>query len=468
MIPKEMLEKAEEIALELMKRDDFVVIHHNDADGITAGAIAFKMLEREKKQVKAKWVKQLYKETIQEIKGLGKNYVFVDFGSGQLDELKKEFNEENFFIFDHHQPLKTEHEFHFNPLLFGVDGGKELSGSGTVFLIALALNEKNVDLSPLAIIGAVGDMQDFKGKLIGVNEVILNKSIEAGLMLKEIDLRLYGRITRPLVQFLMYSSNPILPQLTASEEKCFEFLKEKGFALKKGDKWRTYSDLSEKEKKELTTELIIHLTNFGEPEWKVKELIGEVYTLLNESKNLPTRDAKEFSTMLNACGRHGSAEIGLQVCLGDREEFFDKAMDLLAIHRRELSEGIRFVQEKGISEEKEFYFFDAEEKISETIVGIVAGMLYGSGIIESNKPIIAFARNEKNEIKVSGRGTMDLIRKGLNLGKAFKEISHLIQGEGGGHNIAAGMKFPQEFKEKFMKLMNEKIEEQMNLEKNKN
>jgi single-stranded-DNA-specific exonuclease len=460
MIPKKMLLKAKEIALELKKRNDFVIVHHNDADGITAGAIAFKMLEREGKKVSAKWVKQLYKETIQEIKGLGKNYVFVDFGSGQLNELKENF--ENFFVMDHHQPVKIKHEFHFNPLLFEVDGGKELSGSGTVFLIALALNEKNIDLSSLAIIGAVGDMQDFKGKLIGVNEWILNKAIESKTILKEIDLRLYGRITRPLTQFLMYSSNPILPNLTANEENCIKFLKEKKFELKKKEKWITYSDLNEKEKKELISELIIHLTSFNEPEWKIKELIGEVYTLIKEEKNSPLRDAKEYSTLLNAVGRHGKAEIGLKVCLGDRENAFEEAMDLLLIHRKELSEGIRFIQEKGIQEEKEFYFFDAEQKISETIVGIVAGMLYSSGIIESNKPIIAFARTNENEIKVSGRGTNELIRKGLNLGKAFKEISPKIQGEGGGHSIAAGCKFPQEFKEKFMKLMNEKIEEQMN------
>ncbi len=453
-----MLEKAKKIALELKKRNDFVVIHHNDADGITAGAIAVKMLERENKKVQSKWVKQLYKETIKEIKGLGSTYVFVDFGSGQLEELKKNFKE--FFVFDHHQ-LTGEYEFQFNPLMFGVDGGRELSGSGTVFLIALALNEKNVDLSGLAIIGAVGDMQDFKGKLIGVNSWILEKAIESKIISKKIDLRLYGRITRPLTQFLMYSSNPILPGLTASEKNSQEFLISKGFKLKEKNKWRTYNDLTELEKKELTTELIIHLTNNGAPEWKVKELIGEVYTILNEEKNSLLSDIKEYSTLLNSCGRHGEANIGLKVCLGDRGKALNKAMDLLLIHRRELSEGIRFVQEKGVVEEKEFYFFDAGEKISETIVGIVAGMLYGSGIIESNKPIIAFARTKQGEIKVSGRATMDLVRKGLNLGKAMKEISKKIQGEGGGHAIASGMKFPKEFKEKFIELMNEKIKEQL-------
>ncbi|MFH1587771.1 MAG: DHH family phosphoesterase [Candidatus Diapherotrites archaeon] len=478
-IPKEMHSKAKEIASELRKRNDFVVVHHIDADGISAGAIAFKMLEREKKKVKAIGVKQLYKETISEIKGMGKNYIFVDFGSGQLSELKKNFCEArtaesssrpppgvtgDFFVFDHHQiEANTEHNFQFNPMLFGINGGTELSGSGTAYFIALALNEKNIDLSVLALIGAAGDMQDFKGKLIGLNELILEHAIKEKLIEKKTDLRLYGRISRPLIQFIMFSSNPILPELTANELNTIEFLKKTGIQLKNRNEWRAYEDLNLNEKKELSTALMMHLMNQGAQEWKLKELIGEIYTLLKEEKKSVTRDVKEFSTMLNACGRHGKPEIGLKVCLGDRKEFFDKAMDLMLIHKKELSEGIRFVQEKGIQEMEEFYFFDAGKEISETIVGIVAGMLYGSGIIEAVKPILAFSRTEKNEIKCSGRGTTELVRKGLNLGKAMKEVCAKLgeDAEGGGHKIAAGSKFPEEKKEEFLKLINEEIRKQM-------
>ena len=67
----EWKEKMQEMAAEVKKRDDFVVIHHYDADGCSSGAILFKALQREGKKVRKKWVKQLYNETISEIKGLG-------------------------------------------------------------------------------------------------------------------------------------------------------------------------------------------------------------------------------------------------------------------------------------------------------------------------------------------------------------------------------------------------------------
>ena len=78
------------------------------------------------------------------------------------------------------------------------------------------------------------------------------------------------------------------------------------------------------------------------------------------------------------------------------------------------------------------------------MVGIIAGMLYGS-VIDENKPIIALARNEDESIKISGRGTSSLIRRGLNLGLAFKDLGKEIEGtQGGGHAIAAGAKVPSE------------------------
>ena len=121
-------EKMQEIASSVRKNDDFVVIHHYDADGTSSGAILFQALEREGKKVQKMWIKQLYKETISEIKGKGKNYVFVDFGSGQLGYLKEEFGD-NLYVFDHHQKSNVEHPNHFSPFDYGINGGNEISAS---------------------------------------------------------------------------------------------------------------------------------------------------------------------------------------------------------------------------------------------------------------------------------------------------------------------------------------------------
>ena len=455
-------EKMQEIALEIKKRDDFVVIHHYDADGCSSGAIMVSCLMREGKKVTKMWVKQLYKQTIEDIRGLGKNYVFVDFGAGQVDYLKEEFGE-NLFVFDHHQKVNVEHKNHFSPFDYGINGGTEISAAGVAYLFAKTLNPNNKDLLPLAIVGAVGDMQDYHGKLQGLNAELVKEGQKNGFLKVENDLRLYGRVSRPLIQFVMYSNAPMLPELTANQENTIKFLQETGIKLKEGGKWRTYVDLTQEEKKKLATAIIIHLQKFNVPEWKIQELIGEVYTIPNEPKHSPLSDAKEYATLLNSCGRHGKADVGVEVCLGDREEKYSEALELMKEHRRQLRKGIEFVTQRGVTTEPEYYFFDSGKEIKESIVGIVAGMLFGSGLIENNKPILAIAENEEGTLKISGRATKELVRKGLNLGKAFKEVcAELGEGnEGGGHAIAAGLQIQAKNKEQFLRKMNVIIKKQM-------
>jgi len=458
------------MASKIKTLDKIVVVHHYDADGLSSGAILIKALEREGKKVSSLCLKQLYKENIDQIKSLGNKYVFVDFGSGQMDYLVDELGKENIFIIDHHQPVLLEDkiiqiEYHVNPLLFGIDGGKEISGSGLTYLVAKEINSNNIDLSGLAIVGAVGDMQDFGGHLIGLNSKILEESINAKIVEKKIDLRLYGRISRPLTQYLCFSSSPIIPELTAEQENCVSFLQGLGLPLKDSltEQWLSYENLNESQKKKLSSSLILHLSKHNFPEWKIKEMIGEVYTLLLEEKKSPLRDAKEFATALNSCGRHARAEIGLAVCLGDRnlDGAYGELLGLIQEHRAALAKGIQFVTEHGVEEKENFYFFDAGKEIQDSLVGIIAGMLYGS-VIKEDKPIISLARNTDGTIKVSGRATSSLLRKGINLGAAFKEISNELSGvEGGGHKIAAGCRVPEEKLEKFLEILEIKLENQV-------
>jgi RecJ-like exonuclease len=453
-------EKLRQLAEEIKAKDDFVVVGHHDADGISAAAIAVKALQRLGKKTQTRIIKQLYPEDIVELKGLAENFLFVDFGSGQLDVLLKEFKE-NFFVLDHHIPLEgVDYEFHLNPQPYGFSGNNEISGSGLSYLFAKALNEKNVDLSPLAIVGAVGDMQDSRGKLIGLNAEILREAVGHGAMAMERDLHLYGRISRPLLQFIFFSSSPILPDLTANEENCHAFLNGLGIPLKDGERRLSYSELSPEAKRKLTTALLLHMQAHNVPEWKLQELIGEIYTLLDENPKSPLRDAKEFATLCNSCGRHGQAEVALAVCLGDREEKYGQALLLLQEHRTQLRQGIELMQERGVEERDYFYFFDAGDEIKDSLVGIVAGMLYGSGTIEVGKPIIALGRYEAGVVKVSARATRDLVRKGLHLGEILRKICGELGGiaSAGGHAIAAGARISEEQKPLFLEKLDLEIQ----------
>lgn len=450
------------MARELSNRSKWVVVTNHDADGLSAGAIIITALQRAGHQPMVRVLKQLYRESLTDLVPLGENFFFVDFGSGQLDFLTEELGE-RFFVLDHHQPLQIEYAWHCNPFLFGFDGGHEVSASGMAFWFAMALDPANQDLAALAVVGATGDMQDGDGKLVGLNARITEHGQTAGVLSKKNDLRLYGRISRPLVQFLAFSSAPVLPGLTANEPNCIRFLQELGIDLKQGEEWTTYETLSLEEKKRLVSALILLLHEHGFSEKKIQGLVGEVYSLSRENPRSPLFDAKEFGTLLNACGRWSKSEIGLAVCLGDRNEQYAKALSLLAQHRKQLHEGIEWVRQTGVHEKKSFYFFDAEEKIEDGIVGIVAGMLYGSGQIGFDKPIIALARYPNGDIKASGRATRELVENGLNLGHAFKEVCAILGtgNEGGGHKIAAGAKVLPEHKDRFLELVNNRIAEQL-------
>ena len=107
----------------------------------------------------------------------------------------------------------------------------------------------------------------------------------------------------------------------------------------------------------------------------------------------------------------------------------------------------------GVVEEREHsYILDAGSRIKDSLIGVVGGMLYSSQAIGTNKPILALTLDEEeNRLKISGRGTRPLVRKGLHLGEAMKEAAQAYGGEGGGHNIAAGAHIPPEKKEEFLK-----------------
>ena len=254
----------------------------------------------------------------------------------------------------------VEHQWHVNPLLFGINGGTELAGAGVTFFFALALNEKNKDLSALGVVGALGDMMDFNANstLIGMNRKIIEIAIKEKLLELKKDLRLYGRISRPLVSFLMFSSNPILPELTANEDNCKALLAQLGIPLKDSftEQYLSYEDLAPEQKRVLTSALMRNLTEHNVPEWKIKDLVGEVYTLLRKHPKSPLRDGKEFATMLNACGRNKRPEIALAVCLGDRGDAYGEALALMDAHRNNLRQGIEFIQKHGVEERKSFYF----------------------------------------------------------------------------------------------------------------
>ena len=455
-----MLKRAEELGKIIRNSKDIHIISHIDADGISAGTIAYQTLKRLGKNYSIEFVKQLDDKVLERLKNENHELVwFTDLGSS----ISTSYPEINKVVTDHHFcPENSNSPFHLNPHLFNLDGGLEISGAGTTYLVSKAIDKKNMDLSSLALVGSCGDLQDRKNcKLIGLNRKILSDGEKIGIVKSKIDIRYFGRETRPIYKMLQYSSDPIIPGLSGRESSCISFLKELGIAMQDGDEWRKWIDLSKDERRLIISNIaqLLLLKGFGHK--LTKRIIGEVYVLNHEKQGTELHDAKEYATLLNSTARYGKYEVGLKVCLGDRDKFLREARKLLLGHRHNLVEGLQFAREEGIIKRNYLQFFHAGSGIRDTIVGIVANMLLNSEDISSELPLIGFADKGNGEVKASARATEQLVEKGLNLSIAMKKAALAFDSIGGGHNIAAGATIPKGKEEEFLDILEEEIKTQL-------
>ncbi|MFB6271001.1 MAG: DHH family phosphoesterase, partial [Halobacterium sp.] len=317
------------------------------------------------------------------------------------------------------------------------------------------------DLAALAVVGAVGDRQTVNGELVGANTAIAAEGVEAGVLDTAKDLALYGTQTRPLPKLLEYASEVYVPGITNDENGAVRFLDGLDVDLHDGGDWRTWASLSHDERQTVVSALVKRAVRHGVASDDLTDLVGTTYTLAREEPGTELRDASEFSTLLNATARYERADVGLAVCLGERGAPLDAARELLREHRRNLSEGLNWVQSEGVNVEDDVQWFHAEDRIRETIVGIVAGMALGSDATESDRPIVGFGNKNDDEVKVSARATSRLVDQGLDLSVVMQEASQAVGGDGGGHVVAAGATVPKGEERAFLDEAAERVREQL-------
>ena len=297
-------------------------------------------------------------------------------------------------------------------------------------MFAAALNSENTDLSPIAIVGACGDMQDF-GKLTGLNRDILRKGKTLGLLDFTDDLLLYGRYTRPLFKSLQYFSDPYIPGITGDEYACKTLLEE--LNIQKENDWITLSQLSFEQKRLLASELVTRSLRLCPPDLSKhipKMIIGESYSLTREEKTSPLRDCTEYATCLNACGRRGRFEVGIEVAKGNRGIYYEMLLTLLQEHRASIARALQSMTEREIKKLKMLQIMNASG-VSDTIVGTVAQMLLGQNGVDPYLPLMVYTPSDRNPsvCKVSVRCSRLLLYRKIHLGKAIQKAALLSGGE---------------------------------------
>ena len=465
--------EASKVILETVQKEGFIhVFSHLDADGIAAAGVMGKALFRLDAKFRIRITQQIDEKIIDEIVvDKPQLVILTDFGSGYLDMLQEKFPKTKVLILDHHQMNGTLKNLNFvqvNPHLFGIDGASDVSGSGVAYFVAKAVNHSNVDLAPIALVGALGDMQDKyeQRSLRSLNEIIVDDGVAAGILKVVKDLTFFGRETRPIHKTLATTTNPFIPGLSGEEDKALVFLSSLDIPIKQGDKWRALCDLTDDERKRLCSALADHLLSKG-LHMEVENLIGYIYVLTKEEPNTPLRDGREFAVLLNSTGRMDRPSLGIAICMGDRKVALEEANKILEDYRKNINKYLGWVNEKPerMREFQNIYVIYGESFINEKIIGTVSSIIV-STLVNNEKPLIAFANVEKEQAaKFSSRTTEAAIRKGVNLGEVMRLASEEHGGKGGGHNIAAGAQVPLDKIEAFIKTVDELVGKQLRGEK---
>ncbi len=465
--------QAAKTILETVKENGVIhVFSHLDADGLAAAGIIGRALFRLDARFRIRITQWINDKIVEEILSEKPQLiVLTDLGSGYIDLLNEKLSDFKIVILDHHQVSgeQTANIVHVNPHLHEIDGARDISGSGVTYFAAKAIDKANIDSAPIAVVGALGDMQDkYDQRMLGgLNEKIVEDAKSTGLLTVEKDLIFFGRETRPIHRTLASTTNPFIPGISGEEDKSLAFLVSLDIKPKHGDKWRALRDLSEEEKKRLCSALADYLLSKG-LHYEVSNLIGHVYILSREEPWTPLRDAREFSVLLNGTGRMDKPSLGVAVCMGDRGSALEEANKVLREYRRTLGKYLGWVMEKPerMEELQNIYVVHGEDFLEDKIVGAISSIL-STSLPNPEKPLIMYANVKEEEIAKFSARTVDMVtHKGVNLGEVMQVAAEKFLGKGGGHNIAAGAQVPIKNINTFIKLVDELVGKQLKGEKN--
>lgn len=440
--------------------DSITIISHIDADGIASEAILGQAVMRLDIPCRSVFVRQLEPLTMPQVPSDNSFKIFADLGAGQQNLLSdRGLLEKDVLIIDHHvsQPGGREYR-QVNCLPYGHE---KMSAAGICYLVAKAIDAKNMDLAKTAIIGNVGDMMARENcGLVGlVRDVIVpDGEMSRNVEVRRRDLNCYGTATRPVYLSLAYNDDPFIRGISNSPEGAKQFLRRLGIRQQTADgRWIVWDELPKEDKKTIISALAEQLMAAGEPTGR---LFAETYHFPDELARTPLRNAQEFATLLNACGRWARPQVGSSILRGDRGGAYRDAEHMLTNHRAIIRDLLNYIVDTGVTELDSLQYIHVGSKYPDTIVGIGAGMALSK--LNSSKPILILCTvpEDENLTKVSMRTTERVVGSGIDLQKAISEASAEYGGGGGGHKIAAGAYIPRSAEEEFVKRVNRILKEQ--------
>jgi RecJ-like exonuclease len=419
------------------------VVSHYDADGITAAAIICKALYRAGYDFHASLMRNPFDKGLERVKKEANELIiFLDMGSGQIETIEQ--FDSKIIIIDHHQYLKkdvADHVLQINANLCGMNGNYEASGSSLSFAVAMALNPKNAELSPLALAGVTGDKQ-YIGGIRGYNKTLLDEALKNGYLTQKTSIKLSGDT---LADALYYAVDPYYSGLSGDKKGIEKLMKNLNL-----EKTVKIEELNDDQKRQLHSILMFSLIKKGCQQNILDTVIRERYY-----SEMVHGELERFADLLDACGKGGNRGLGLATCLGDKDSF-NEALSLEKEYKQTILDELLRLEKEGFEEKKSFrYFYSNDSSLGGVIGGIATNYL-----LDSEKPLLSLVRND-DELHVSCRGNQGLVKNGLDLGGAMKEVATELKGHGGGHQIAAGATIDIKKEEKFLDKVDSIISKQL-------
>lgn len=422
---EEAVEYAKDLLLSLPKKSLIRIIGHVDADGIASASIVAIALERAgyRYHISIKPTKSNLMDDI----AMEENefIIFTDIGSGYLREMEK--LKSSIIVLDHHlsydEPPKNV--MYVNARLYGIDGSREACGSTVAYFFARAIDENNVDLSQLAIVGAIGDKQSMEG----YNRKVMEEGIANGFIETRDEYIFKGETLKDAIE------NSLEPYFTGMAN-ANSFIESIGLEPQKN-----FDEMDDEERKKFLSALTLKLLEQGcdEIEWRKRMIYGTNYGNLHD-----------MASKLNASARLNEYGTGIGTCMGDKKAR-ERIFILQERYRDEIRKEMREMERKEPYEMKKYlYFYNDKASMGGVIAGLALKYLPQ---FKKGKPVISLSYNK--DIDISARATQEMVENGINLGKAMREAAENVGGAGGGHPVAAGATIPKEKEEEFLKLLDE-------------
>jgi len=162
------------------------ILHHNDADGLSSGAILTRAFERKGFDVHRVCLEKPYPAVLEKVFDKKDRLIVLTDFAGRIAPLISEFNHGRnlVLILDHHKAERpTDDRVHLlDPEVFGLRGDRDITASTTCYVFACALDPANRDLAVIATIGAVGDRFFVDGRLAGPNREAALETRRQGML----------------------------------------------------------------------------------------------------------------------------------------------------------------------------------------------------------------------------------------------------------------------------------------------